>query len=214
MSAKIRNGKAEFTEIGGQAPTNDAKKIIQSLAPYIANVRIQGVADLLFHRWSVEAVEAKNSAAKGSKARKTDDIESMVYRNDEGFLCLPGEYLRMAMIYSSKFRQDPRSPRKSMFDLAKAALISLTPLASLGKKQWDYEHRCRVTIQRSAITRTRPAIKSGWEAEFQIMCNLPKYLPPDVVHSLLTDAGKLIGLADFRPSYGRFLVKSFDLGFE
>ena len=35
-----------------------------------SHVRIVGVADLLFHRWNCEAVEAKGKAAKGSKAKK------------------------------------------------------------------------------------------------------------------------------------------------
>ena len=33
----------------------------------------------------------------------------------------------------------------------KAAVVSLTPLASLGKTKWDYEDRRRVTIQRNGI---------------------------------------------------------------
>ncbi len=98
--------------------------------PYVVDVTIEGVADILFHRWSNEAVEAKAKAAKNSKAKKEDDIESFVYRNEEGEICIPGEYLRQSIIYAAKFKQDPRSPRKSAFDLFKAGIISLTPLAS------------------------------------------------------------------------------------
>lgn len=200
--------------IGGESPSNGAAETISFSEPYTANIRIEGTADILFHRWNCEGVAEKAKAAKGSKSKKVDNIESYVYRNDDGELCLPGEYLRMSVVTAAKFRQDPRSPRKSLYDLAKAAVISMTPLASLGVKDWDYEHRCRVCIQRNGVTRSRPALKTGWKAEIQLMCNLPEYVSPHALHELLTSAGKLIGVGDFRPTYGRFLIQSFDVGLE
>lgn len=213
------------TAIGGDAPTNGAEEVIDLSQPYAAMVQLRGTADILFHRWNVEEVAAKAGAAKGSKAKKTDNIESYVFRNDDGFICLPGEYLRQAVIHAAKFRQDPRSPRKSAMDLYKAGVCSLTQLSPIirpaeGKEvrqcltEWDYEHKCRVTIQRNGITRTRPAIKEGWEASVQLLVLLPEYIRPNDLHDVLTNAGRLIGLADFRPTYGRFTVAAFDIGFE
>ena len=204
---------SKVTAIGPDV-TNGAKETISLSQPYTARVRIVGSADILFHRWNCEAVEAKSAAAKGSKGKKADDIESYVYRNDRGELCLPGEYLRMAIIGAAKFKQDPRSPRKSAMDLYKAAIISLTPLASFGVKTWDYEHKCRVQIQRNGITRVRPALKAGWICEVALLVNLPEYIRPDDLNDTITNAGKLIGLADFRPTYGRFQIKSFDIGLD
>ena len=206
-----RNGK-NVTAIG--PVSNSAAETIESGMPYTANVKIEGVADILFHRWQCEAVEAKSLAAKGSKAKKTDNVESYVYRDEQGMIALPGEYLRQAIIHAAKFRQDPRSPRKSAMDLYKAGIISLTPLASFGVKDWDYEHKCRVTIQRNGITRVRPALKVGWRCEVQLMVNTPEYIKPQDLQEVLAMAGRLIGVADFRPTYGRFVVKSFDIGLE
>lgn len=202
------------TEIGGEAPTNGAVHAIEMTQPYTANVTIEGTADMLFHRWNVESIEEKSKAAKGSKAKKSDDVESYVYRNEDGELCIPGEYLRQSIIMAAKFKQDPRSPRKSAFDLMKAAVVSLTPMASLGVKDWDYEHKCRVMIQRNGVTRTRPAFKAGWKAKIQLMITLPEYVSPQLLHELASSAGRLIGVADFRPTYGRFSVTSFDIGFD
>lgn len=179
--------------------------------PYRVGVTIEGVAPILFHAWNVESVESKGKAAKGSKEKKTDDTESYVYRNDKKEICIPGEYLRGAIIGSAKFKQDPRSPRKSAADLYKAAIVSLTPLASLGSKEWDYLDRRRVTIQRNAITRSRPAFKEGWKATFILMVNLPEYISPSTLNETITQAGKLIGLADFRPSFGRFVITEFEV---
>lgn len=221
--------------IGGETPTNGALDTIELYVPYVVDVRLQGVADLLFHRWNCEAVAGKAAAAKGSKAKKSDDVESYVYRDDYGNLCIPGEYVRQSIIHAAKYRQDPRSPRKSAMDLYKAGVVSLTTLSpimsgkdteSLGEprsvqarrggalKIWSYLHKCRVTIQRNGITRSRPAIKLGWEASFQLMVNLPEYIRPQDLHDVLVNAGRLIGIGDFRPTYGRFLVTSFDIGLE
>lgn len=197
--------------IGGEAPTNGGQDTIELEIPFVAEVTIQGTADLLFHRWNCESVAEKSAAKKGSTAKKSDDIESYVYRNEKDELCLPGEYLRMAIIGAAKFRQDPRSPRKSMMDLAKAAIVSLTPLAGLGVKEWDYLDKRRVCIQRSAITRNRPAMKAGWTATIQLQCNLPEYISPSLLNEVIGQAGKLIGVGDFRPTYGRFQTVRFTI---
>ncbi len=190
--------------------TNGAEEIVAAGYPYQARVTIEGAADILFHRWNNEAVEAKSKAAKGSKAKKSDDIESYVYRNDAGEICIPGEYLRMAIIGAAKFRQDPRSPRKSAMDLFKAAVISLTPLAGLGTDKWDYEDRRRVVVQRNAITRVRPAMHLGWKATFDLQITLPEYVDRNSLRETIEVAGRLIGLGDFRPTYGRFGIIGFE----
>lgn len=212
MVTAVRNGKSEATAVG--PVTNGAEQEIETTVPYLATVSIVGVADLLFHRWNCEAVEEKSKAAKGSKSKKSDNVESYVYRNDDGEICIPGEYLRGAIVGAAKFRQDPRSPRKSAADLFKAAVVAMTPLASIGTDKWDYEHKCRVTIQRNGITRVRPAMKTGWKATFDLMVTLPGYIAPYLLNEVIVDAGRLIGLADFRPTYGRFQVVGFETDIE
>lgn len=178
--------------------------------PYVVSVSIQGAADLLFHRWNCESVDAKAKAAKNSSAKKSDDIESYVYRMDDGQLALPGEYLRQAIIGAAKFRQDPRSPRKSAMDLYKAGVVSLTNLSPLGSDQWDYLDTRRVMIQRNGINRTRPAMKAGWRASFDLMVNLPEYIDHNSLREVVESAGRLIGIGDFRPTFGRFGVVGFE----
>lgn len=178
--------------------------------PFSVLCRIRGTSDLLFHRWSNEEVAGKAAAVKGGIAKKTDNVESYVYRNGNGEICIPGEYVRQAIIAAAKYRQDPRSPRKSAMDLVKAGLACLTPLASLGVKEWDYLDRRRVMIQRNGVTRTRPTMLAGWTCEVVFTILLPEYLDEDFVHDLFVQAGRLIGIADFRPTFGRFSVIHFE----
>ena len=184
--------------------TNDAKDDIEMAYPYVMKATIEGTAAIIFHRWSNEAIAEKSASAKNSKAKKTDNVESYVYRNADGEICIPGEYLRMAIIAAAKFRQDPRSPRKSAMDLYKAGVVSLTDLASTGKEEWDYLDQRRVMVQRNGITRTRPAMLAGWRVEFDLQVLTPEYIAPNDLRDVISQAGRLIGLADFRPTYGRF----------
>lgn len=203
MSKKIK--------IGGESPTNGAKESIEYNIPYCVKVVIQGSADYLFHRWNNESVAEKQSSKKGSKTRKTDDLESYVYRNDEGFLCIPGEQFRMSIIGAAKYRQDPRSPRKSAMDLYKAGILVLTDLSPTPCTDWDYLDQRRVVIQRASVTRSRPALKKGWKVEFVLMVNVPEYISPSELNEVISMAGRLNGIGDFRPTFGRFQIINFEV---
>src|SRR3990172_3526768 len=189
--------------------SNDGANAIEM--PYVAHVVIEGTAPFLFHRWSVDSIEAKAKAAKGSKAKKEDDLESYVYRDRQGDLAIPGEYLRMAVVGAAKYRQDPRSPRKSAMDLFKAGVVSVSNLCSLGTKDWDYLDRRRVMIQRNGITRVRPAMNTGWKVSADLQVLLPEYIPPAMLNEVLQSAGRLIGIGDFRPTFGRYQVVQFEM---
>lgn len=191
--------------------TNGGKQSIEASLPYAVHVTLEGTSDMLFHRWNCEAVEAKSKAAKNSAAKKTDDIESYVWRNEKDQLCIPGEYLRQSIIHAAKFKSDPRSPRKSAMDLFKAGILPITSLATLGVDSWDYLHKCRVMVQRNGVTRVRPAMMQGWTAEFSLQILLPEYIGPVLLRDVIDTSGKLIGIGDFRPTYGRFMVNKFEL---
>lgn len=205
-------------------PTNGADGIIAMGDPYIATVTVTGASTLLFHRWNNEAVAEKAAAAKGSRAKKSDDVESYLWRDQSGLICLPGRYLVASMTDprngAAKYRQDPRSPRKSALDLYRAGVVPLTELAPIypvntpdrPATDWDYLDSQRVMVQRQGVTRTRPAFLAGWTATIQLAVLTPEYIPPSALHEVLTMAGRLVGVGDFRPTYGRFMVTRYDVG--
>lgn len=128
--------------IGGESPSNGGSNGVELQLPYRAQITIVGTAPLLFHRWNCESVESKARAKKGSAEKKSDDVESYVYRTEKGELAIPGEYLRGAIVGAAKYQQDPRSPRKSASDLfkeqcgtARSALIGCGTIGS-GKVGW------------------------------------------------------------------------------
>jgi hypothetical protein len=218
--AKTNGSTTEVGALGGDI-SNTAESTLLAEAPYTASVTVTGTAGLLFHRWQSDAVEAKAKAAKGSVEKKSDNVDSYVWRDADGIISLPGEYLRGSLVDpkngAAKYRQDPRSPRKSALDLYKASVISLTDLASITRADgtladhWEYVDRRRVTVQRNGITRERPAFNAGWSATVLFMCQSPGYISPRDLLSTLNDAGRLVGVGDFRPTFGRFAVTNFEV---
>jgi hypothetical protein len=213
-----KTSKPEPEALGGDVG-NGGKDSIEWETPFVASITIEGVCPILWRRWQSDVVAAKANSPKNSAARKTDDIETFVYRDDKGTICLPGEYLRGTLVNrdtgAARFRPDPRSHRKSALDLWTGLIQSLTELAPIKKangrlaKNWDYVDRRRVRVNRSAITRERPALNTGYQATVQLMCQSEQYISPHELHSALIDAGRLVGLGDFRPTFGRFQVIEF-----
>jgi hypothetical protein len=202
--------------------SNDGAGVIGFQEPFSVTVTIRGVVPLLFHRWSNESIAEKAKAAKGSAAKKSDDVDSYVWRDGDGHICLPGVYLLGALVDprngAAKYRQDPRSPRKSALDLFRAGvstLVDLAPVRSVTKPDvptavWDYLDERRAVVQRQGITRSRPAFLAGWEATIDLVVNSPEYIDQTMLLDVLGIAGRLVGVGDFRPTYGRFQVVSFD----
>ena len=193
--------------------SNGGADAIETTMPYQLVISILGTAPLLMHQWNIEAVAEKAAAAKGSKAKKSDNIESYAYRDPDGFLGVPGQNFAASIQMAGKFMQDPRSPRKSAFDLCKAGVIPLTTVARFepNTQSWDYEHAARVMVQRNAVTRIRPAMREGWKLSFNVLVTVPEYLPLPVMAHLIGQAGRLVGLCDFRPTYGRFSVERMEV---
>jgi hypothetical protein len=195
--------------------SNGAVGEIAFTAPYTARITIEGVADLLFHAWNIESIAEKAASAKGSKAKKSDNVESYVYRvsDEDRRLGIPGVNFAATLIEAARYVQDPRSPRKSARDLTRAGVIITTQIAPFepDAEDWDYLDRRRVTVQRAGITRERPAMKAGWRLSFDAMVAAPEYISPALLRQLTVNAGKLVGLCDFRPSYGRFDVVHFEI---
>jgi len=203
--------------------SNAAAGDVLAEAPYVAYVAITGTATILFHAWNNEAVAEKAAAKKGSATKKEDNVESYVYRDVDGNICLPGRYLVGSLTDprngSAKYLQDPRSPRKSALDLFRAGVVALTELApiipldsELPAKDWDFLDRQRVMVQRQGVTRARPAFHAGWRASLELMVLSPEYISRSMLHEALTRAGQLVGVGDFRPTYGRFRIDAFEIG--
>lgn len=182
--------------------------VVDNSQPFTVEVAIKGVQPYLYHRYDVEGVEAKARAKKGSKEKKTDNLESMVYRDEDGDLVIPGFQLKAAICAAARYRQDPRSPRKSARDLMKAA-IRIPGFAKVGRKTWDTVDKRPVVVQMNRVARSRPCLDAGWQVTFHIEVLLPQYVDDQFLNDLLVSAGQTCGLGDYRPDFGTFMITKF-----
>lgn len=185
--------------------------VVEYSQPYSVEVEIEGTEALLMHRYDIEAVEAKGKAKKGSRDKKTDNVESYAYRSENGNLYLPGVAVKECIAESAKFTQDPRSPRKSAYDLFRAGIKIKQEIPFLTHTdKWDYEDKRPVVVQMNRVARVRPALREGWRAMFHISILLPEYIEPKFLSEILSRAGMTIGLLDYRPDFGTFRVNRFE----
>jgi hypothetical protein len=188
---------------------------LKIIEPYTAEVEIQGVTDILFHRRDVGMADAQASSGKGTN--KVDNWESYFYVNEDGELVIPGENIHAAIVKAGKFQKDPRNPRASMAELLKAGIIvPEDPSFGVCKKDFlqhplAYLDRRPAKIQRSGVIRTRPALHKGWRLSFSIDVGIPEYVNSDLLHLLVSNAGRFSAIGDHRPLFGRFIVTKFEV---
>jgi hypothetical protein len=208
------NGAADKGQRLAQAEPvvgEDARAILDAALPYRMRIGIVGQSAMLLHAWDATPPENRPTPPKGGK--KTDNVESYCYRDPDGYLGVPGANFAACVAQAGRFMKDPRSPRKSALDICKAGIVPLTEIATFEPRtqRWDYDDARRVTVQRAGITRVRPGMHAGWRLEFDVLVLLPEYFPPHVTLHLASEAGRLVGLCDYRPVYGRFSITSSEV---
>lgn len=159
---------------------------------------------------------AKQMKAISAKTKKTEAdhlelgrLEHMggLYLDSEFGPYIPGQNFE-AMLYKAA-GQVKNTPK------VKSALIvetNVNPLIYKGPRTVDdlwgdlnFVHRASVKISQKRIMRTRPVFRQ-WE----VSCdgNLDtQQVNPDELHQLVDIGGRLIGLGDWRPRFGRFTGK-------
>lgn len=174
--------------------------------PYSVEFEIEGVNALLLHRPNFQNEDKQ----KPGSPSKVSTLERSVYRNDDGEVALPGEYIRMAIINAVDMVDwNSYSRKRKLSDIYRSILVIETEFASLGVKHWDYEDTRRVIINSKPAIRTRPALREGWKASFRCTILEPEHANPEEFFRALIAAGNAIGIGDFRPHFGRFKVNRF-----
>lgn len=183
----------------------------------VLKFKITGVAPLLMHNGQTADPlnpHSQSIAEITSKRKKTEaDHREMARREwyaglylSNGEPCIPSEAIEAALVRGAM--KEKRGPA------AKAGMIveDNSRLVYKGSRKpdelWqDEKFRLRVPakVGTSRIIRTRPRFDS-WSAEVVVKF-LPSLLNPKDIRSFLVTAGEQIGLLDWRPRFGRFVVE-------
>lgn len=206
------------TELTDQSLEGRGYATSLSVPSYSMRVKIEGVSRILFHRYDPESVERKSKAPKGSAEKKTDDLESYLYRDLDGYISIPAVNIKACLLNAAKHFSDPRSTgqKKQAKDLFAAAIFiepEMCPVLVGGKrvKEPQFIDRRGVVVQRNRVNRERPGLLPGWQCEFTVNVLAPEYITPELLREVIFVAGRFVGLGDFRPDFGRFQVISAEV---
>jgi len=166
------------------------------------------------NQYSVQAqIEQK---AGGRATTKNYDVkeqaENSAYwkTSNKKELMIPAQVLYSAILNASSFHKIGKRSAKPIL----AGSIRIEPNEiGLGTDKYEIDVR-GVVIQRNRVPKAR-AILNEWETEeFEVIYNEQLIAEPQVLKTILEQAGERIGIMDFRPQksgwYGCFSVEKFE----
>lgn len=152
----------------------------------------------------LSAVTSKRSKTIDDHARVARlEWEAGMYFDDESGPYIPSEMLEACIRDGGKHRKLGKEITRSVF-----VTDSLIPIGYEGPRDidglWDngFSDRRPVKVQTSKVIRTRPLFREWW-AEATIAIDEER-IDLDEFRACVVDAGRLNGIGDFRPRFGRF----------
>jgi len=187
---------------------------------YSVSVKVKGVAPLLQHRYPVPDLKTLSKGGKKSTGDVdyTEEWRGYFYANSEGAIYQPSSHFEGAMTKAAVGFKVTGKRGKTYKDLFSANVFIDSVEIPFGvdiPQELDtdadkplYLDVRPVVVQRARVVRIRPAFKAGWELTFTINV-IDDELPFEIVNDVLNLAGKTVGIGDFRPKFGRFMVTHF-----
>jgi hypothetical protein len=179
--------------------------------------RITGVAPLILHNGQL--ADPLNNYAKAmkriaGKRNKTEtDLEELARLEWHGSLyvssgnvVIPGELIEAHLVEAAKKLKKGQQAKACLFCDGVFPLVYDGPvdLDALWKNE-AYRLTAGVKVQRNRIMRTRPIFQS-WTLSAQVLYN-PSQLNLGEIRKFFRIGGEQIGLGDWRPRFGRYVVE-------
>ncbi len=146
----------------------------------------------------------------GSRGTPREQAKPKAYADAEGNLFVPGPNIYAAIIAAGSFHKAGKSKITTMkTSLIPAGVLLEELVCPLNTKEWEVDSRSVVIPSTGGrIMCHRPRI-DDWKTSFTLEVDETMFAP-DLVRTIIDDAGKKIGLGDYRPSrkgpFGRFVV--------
>lgn len=188
---------------------------------YQINCSIKGISPLMQHRFPMPDFGSLSKGGKKSTGAidYTQEWHEYLYTKD-GKVVQPSCHIEGAMTKGAVGFKVSGKRGKTYKDLFQANIV-IDPIDIPHNIDVPEELDCDadkvlyldmrpVIINRSRVIRLRPTFKAGWELSFAINV-LDDEVPFDIVNDVLIQAGKAVGIGDYRPKFGRFMVTKFEL---
>ena len=171
-------------------------------------VKVRGIAPLLQHRYVFkDEMETKTTRKSGSRDYSEEWKTAMYFDKAVG-VYQPASHIEGAMIKAAVNFLVTGKGKKTYKDIFKGAVFVSPDMIPHNKQEPDFIDKRLVRVNNSGVERLRPGFKD-WVLEFNIQI-LDDQIDPDVVLQVLTHAGRFVGIGDFRPRHGRFVVEKFE----
>lgn len=189
---------------------------------YTVDVKVKGVSPLLQHRFPMPDYETMGKGGHQQSGAKDyrDEWKQSLYVDADGDIFHPATHFERAMVKAAAQFKIQGKRGKTYKDLVSASVFVTPEEIPFNMKAPDeldtdadkplYLDLRPVVIQRARVARIRPAFKPGWELEFQIEV-IDDQMPIEMLHEILSYAGKAVGVGDYRPRFGRFQVVKFEV---
>jgi hypothetical protein len=158
----------------------------------------------------------KEITSKGSKKLTDADYEERdrlewdagLYWDSQDGLIMPSDNIERCIQLGAQKSRIGKDVQAAVFCAAPHVCIEHAGPKDKDKLYADprYTLRKGVAVQKSRIIRIRPMIPTGWSMTFDIEFDEGIVNPKNLIKAM-TDAGSLVGLGDWRPKFGRFLVE-------
>ena len=170
----------------------------------ILDVEIKGTRPLLMH--APNAIGLPASTKKVSNYDPETEAASVLYKDKNGTICIPDMVVLGALREAAKEHKAPGKGRRSLKQFILSGIRIQPDMIPISPQEWSVDAR-PVVIQRNRVMRWRPKFEE-WTLRFQVNIIDPGTISPTSLRNVLEDAGKFVGLCDFRPFFGTFSVLS------
>lgn len=190
---------------------------------------IEGTTPLLMNRFNSEAQKSVSSSSRSATPKKNgeprEEATKTAYLDEQGYLYVPAENLFACLVEAGKFHKIGKNkattqkssliPAGFVMDNQKFGfhLYIMDPKTKKKTKQFEVDSR-RVVIPATggSIMRNRARVER-WMVRFGGSCDVTVF-GADFFRKVIEDAGKKIGLLDYRPArrgtFGKFVITRFE----
>lgn len=177
------------------------KKEMKKMKKY--EVTIEGTAPLLQNK----IPDLEGTEKKGEGKDNAEQCENKLYKINEKIV-QPAIHIEQALIKVSGGIKQKGQGKKSFKDLFKGSVFIKPEYIEHEFQKWEiHKSTCVIPATKGRITRYRPILPK-WKLTFEIEV-LDDRLTTDVLKLALDEAGRVNGLGDYRPRYGRFIITKF-----
>jgi hypothetical protein len=158
----------------------------------------------------------KEITSKGSKKLTDADYEERdrlewdagLYWDTQDGLIMPSDNIERCIQLGAQKSRIGKDVQAAVFCATPHAVINHAGPKDKDKLYADprYTLRKGVAVQKSRIIRIRPMIPTEWSMTFDIEFDEGIVNPKNLLKAM-ADAGSLVGIGDWRPKFGRFLVE-------